>query len=99
MNKVWKTPAGLDCPIVLSIIVAVGDDNVYSAPIMADTDILEFVQSSKNTIDVGSVDEFQMNNSASVPTSAKMRNVMENMCSYLDAHSNGEMDNKNLSKI
>ncbi|GFT96001.1 uncharacterized protein TNCV_312971 [Trichonephila clavipes] len=53
MNKIRKTPAVLDCPIVLSEeFIAIDDDNVcmYS-PIMSNKDILEFVQSSKNIID------------------------------------------------
>uniref|UniRef100_A0A8C4RFJ1 HTH CENPB-type domain-containing protein n=1 Tax=Erpetoichthys calabaricus TaxID=27687 RepID=A0A8C4RFJ1_ERPCA len=56
--------------------------------------ILEFVQSSKNIIDADSDDENEMNNAAPVPTSSEMRNIMKSMRSYLDAHSNGEMNNK-----
>uniref|UniRef100_A0A8C4SC05 HTH CENPB-type domain-containing protein n=1 Tax=Erpetoichthys calabaricus TaxID=27687 RepID=A0A8C4SC05_ERPCA len=57
-------------------------------------DILEFVQSSKNIIDADSDDENEMNNAAPVPTSSEMRNIMKSMRSYLDANSNGEMNNK-----
>ncbi|GFU44041.1 hypothetical protein TNCV_4963531 [Trichonephila clavipes] len=43
-------------------------------------------------------DENEMNNAAPVPTSFEMRNVMKSMHSYLDAHSNGEM-NKEMDDI
>ncbi|GFV71703.1 hypothetical protein TNCV_3534911 [Trichonephila clavipes] len=42
-------------------------------------DILEFVQSSKNTIDAYSANENEMDNAALVPTSSEMRNVMKRM--------------------
>ncbi|GFW94494.1 hypothetical protein TNCV_2702151 [Trichonephila clavipes] len=46
MNKIRKTPAVLDCLIILSEeSIAVDDDNVYTTSIMADKDILKFVQS------------------------------------------------------
>ncbi|GFV19445.1 uncharacterized protein TNCV_3663781 [Trichonephila clavipes] len=51
-------------------------------------------QSLKNIIDEDSDDENEMNNAAPVPTSSKMRNIMKSMCNYLDAHSNGETNNK-----
>ncbi|GFX12928.1 hypothetical protein TNCV_3659241 [Trichonephila clavipes] len=54
---------------------------------------LEFVQSSKNIIDADSEDENEMHKAASVPTSSEII-MMKNMRRYLDAHSNGEMDNK-----
>ncbi|GFU04355.1 paired domain-containing protein [Trichonephila clavipes] len=77
MNKIWKAPAGLDCPIVLSEdFVAVDDDNVCTAPINADKDILELVHSSKNIIDADSDDENKMNNAAFVPKLSEMRNKM-----------------------
>ncbi|GFU63962.1 hypothetical protein TNCV_245401 [Trichonephila clavipes] len=57
-------------------------------------DILEFIQSSKNIIDEDSDDESGMNDAAPVSTSSEMRNIMKNMHSYLDEHSNGEMKNK-----
>ncbi|GFV73013.1 putative DD41D transposase [Trichonephila clavipes] len=41
---------------------------------MADKDILEFVQSSKNIFDADSDNENEMNNAAPVPTSSEMRN-------------------------
>ncbi|KFM70311.1 hypothetical protein X975_18700, partial [Stegodyphus mimosarum] len=46
---------------------------------MADKDILEFVQSSKNIIDADSNDENEMNNAGPVPTSSEMKNVMKSM--------------------
>ncbi|GFY12966.1 hypothetical protein TNCV_665321 [Trichonephila clavipes] len=62
------------------------------APIIADKDILKFVQCSKNVIDADYDDENEMNNAAPVPTSSEMRNIMKSMRNYLDAHSNGEMN-------
>ncbi|GFT38699.1 hypothetical protein TNCV_1498901 [Trichonephila clavipes] len=95
MNKIKKTPAGLNCPIVLSEeIIAIDDDNMYTAPIVADKDILEFIQSSKNIIDADSCDENETNNAANVPTLFQMRNIMKILHSNLDAHFNGEMYNK-----
>ncbi|GFW91606.1 hypothetical protein TNCV_4500251 [Trichonephila clavipes] len=35
-----------------------------------------------------------MNYAAPVPTSSEMKNSMKSMCNYLDAHSDGEMNNK-----
>ncbi|GFV32161.1 hypothetical protein TNCV_1674491 [Trichonephila clavipes] len=93
MNKVRKTPAGLDCPIVLSKeFIAV--DNVCTAPIMVNKDILKFVQSSKNSIDADSDDENEIFSAAHVPTTSEMRHIMKSMRSYLDAHPSGEMNNK-----
>ncbi|GFW63811.1 hypothetical protein TNCV_3744161 [Trichonephila clavipes] len=61
---------------------------------MADKGILEFVQSLKNIFDADSDDENEMNKAAPVPTSSEMRSVMKITRSYLDVHSNGEMNNK-----
>ncbi|GFU17218.1 DDE-1 domain-containing protein [Trichonephila clavipes] len=95
MYQIQKIPAVLDCPIVLwEEFNAVDDDNVCPAPIMADKDILEFVQSSKTIFDADFNDENQMNNAAPVPTSYEMMNIMKSMRSYLDVHSNDEMNNK-----
>ncbi|GFV73932.1 uncharacterized protein TNCV_2641961 [Trichonephila clavipes] len=80
--------------VLLEEFVAVVNDNVCTATIMAGKDILQFVQSSKNFIDVDSDDESEMNNAAPVPTSSEMRNIMKSMCSYLDTNSSGEMNNK-----
>ncbi|GFU17133.1 uncharacterized protein TNCV_1853871 [Trichonephila clavipes] len=44
---------------------------------MTDKDILQFVQSSKNILDADSEDENERNNSAPVPTSSEMRNIMK----------------------
>ncbi|GFV37696.1 hypothetical protein TNCV_2708111 [Trichonephila clavipes] len=59
------------------------DDNVFTAPIMTDKEILEFVQTSKTIID-----------SAPVPTSSEMRNIMKSVFRSLEEHSNGEMNSK-----
>ncbi|GFW37354.1 hypothetical protein TNCV_4498451 [Trichonephila clavipes] len=92
MNKVRKTHARLECPTVSSKeFVAV---DVCTAP-----SLLEFVQSSKNIIDTDFDDVNEMNNAAPVPTSSEMRNVMKNMRSYLDTHSNDEMNNKIVDSL
>ncbi|GFX93692.1 SCAN domain-containing protein 3 [Trichonephila clavipes] len=74
--------------------VAVDDDNVRTAPIMANKDLLEFVQSSKIIIHADSDDENEMNNATLVPSSSEMRNTIKSVRNYLDAHSNGEMNTK-----
>ncbi|GFU69324.1 hypothetical protein TNCV_3209881 [Trichonephila clavipes] len=56
---------------------ALGDDNVCTAPVMAENEILEFVQSSKNIIDVAPEDENEMNYATLDPTSSEMRNMMK----------------------
>ncbi|GFS89485.1 hypothetical protein TNCV_1809891 [Trichonephila clavipes] len=61
--------------------------------IMADKHILDFVQSLKNIIDGDSDDENEMTTTAPVSTPSEMRNIMKSMRSYLDAHSNGEINN------
>ncbi|GFV18394.1 SCAN domain-containing protein 3 [Trichonephila clavipes] len=73
-----KVSVLLDSPTVSSEeFVAVNDDNVYTTPIMADKNILEFVQSSKNIIDVYFEDENEMNNAVLTPTSSEMRNIIK----------------------
>ncbi|GFU70353.1 SCAN domain-containing protein 3 [Trichonephila clavipes] len=105
MSKVRKIPVTyemfekiyilLDYPTVSSEeFVTVDDANVCTALIMA-KDVLEFVQSSKNIIDADSDEENEMNNAAPDPTSSEMRSTTKSMHSYLDTHSNGEMNKKN----
>ncbi|GFV13139.1 hypothetical protein TNCV_4070791 [Trichonephila clavipes] len=78
INKICKTLAGLHCPTVsLEEFVTIDADNVYTASIMADKDILEFAQSSKNIIDAYVDEENEMNNASPVPTSSEMRNFMK----------------------
>ena len=62
---------------------------------MADKDILEIVQSSKYPINVDSDDELdnEINIVVPVPNTSEMRNIMKIKRTYLDAHSNGEMNN------
>ncbi|GFV38643.1 hypothetical protein TNCV_2731791 [Trichonephila clavipes] len=87
-----KVSVLLDCPTVSSKeLFAVDDYNVCKAPIMADKDILELVQSSKNIIGT----DFNDKNEAPVAMSSIMRNI-KNMCGYgyLDVDSNGKMNNK-----
>ncbi|GFX24160.1 hypothetical protein TNCV_2436531 [Trichonephila clavipes] len=91
MNKIRKTPAGLDCFIVLAEEF-ISVDNVLTEPLMAD--ILEFVRSSKNIINVDSDSENEMNKAASVPTLFELRNVMKCILSYIEAHSNGKINSK-----
>ncbi|GFW42523.1 HTH_Tnp_Tc3_2 domain-containing protein [Trichonephila clavipes] len=81
MNKILKTP---NYPIVLSKeFIEVDNDNVCTASIMVDKNILEFSQSSKNIIDANS-DE--MNSVAHVPTSSEMRNDMKNIQCHQENH-------------
>ncbi|GFW93038.1 hypothetical protein TNCV_4209731 [Trichonephila clavipes] len=70
------------------------DDNVCTASIMRGKVILEYVHDSKNFINADFNDENEMNNAAPVPTSSKKRNVIKSQSSYLDAHSNDEMNKK-----
>ncbi|GFX99124.1 hypothetical protein TNCV_2493051 [Trichonephila clavipes] len=65
MNKIRKTSVRSDCLTVSSEEFVVVDD-LCTASIMADKDILECVQSSKNISDADSDDEKEMNNAAPV---------------------------------
>ncbi|GFW86561.1 hypothetical protein TNCV_4333451 [Trichonephila clavipes] len=48
MNKILKTPVGLECPTVSSeVFVVVEDNDMHTAPIIPNKDILEFDKSSK----------------------------------------------------
>ncbi|GFV34984.1 hypothetical protein TNCV_2098111 [Trichonephila clavipes] len=90
-----KVSALFDCSIVASEeFVSVNNDNVRTTQIIADKVILEFVKSSKNITRIDSDDKNEINSVFPVPTSSEMRNIMKSKCSYLDAHSNGEMKNK-----
>ncbi|GFT59368.1 hypothetical protein TNCV_2816361, partial [Trichonephila clavipes] len=81
----------LDSPTVSSEEFVADDvDNICTPPIMAQKDILEFVQCSRN-IAADSDDENEMNDAAPFPTLSETRNILK---SYLDAHSNGEMNNR-----
>ncbi|GFU58206.1 hypothetical protein TNCV_697161 [Trichonephila clavipes] len=91
MNKIQKTPFGLNCLTEsLEELVAVDDDDVCSTTITRDKEISD-VQSTKNIIDADSDDKNEINNAASlsIPTSSKISNNMKSMRSYLDAHPNG----------
>ncbi|GFS52405.1 hypothetical protein TNCV_4851041 [Trichonephila clavipes] len=74
--------------------VAVDDDNVRTDPIMADKDILDFVQSSKRIIDADFGDENEMNHAALARSSSEKRNIMTSRRSYLDTHSKGKINKK-----
>ncbi|GFX62101.1 hypothetical protein TNCV_2228271 [Trichonephila clavipes] len=80
--------------ILQNEFVAVSYDDAYSELIKTDKDILEFDKCSKNISDAESDDENEMNNAVPVPTSSEMWNIIKSMRGYLDAHYNGEMNNK-----
>ncbi|GFT25015.1 transmembrane channel-like protein 3 [Trichonephila clavipes] len=69
MNRIRKTPGGLDSPIVLSDeFLAINDDNVNTAPIMAvKTHFGSRSKFKKNIIDVDVDNENEMNNEVPVP--------------------------------
>ncbi|GFV91746.1 uncharacterized protein TNCV_4763111 [Trichonephila clavipes] len=73
--------------------VAVNDDKVYTALNLTKT-FWGLTKAEKYILDADSDDENKMNNAAPNPTLSEMRNIIKNMCNYLDAHSNGEMNNK-----
>ncbi|GFU61370.1 hypothetical protein TNCV_530701 [Trichonephila clavipes] len=84
--KYQKVSVLLDCPTILcEEFVAVDDDNVSAALVMADKDILEFVRSSKNIIDADFDNKNEINNATLVPTSSEMRSNMKSMRSYLNS--------------
>ncbi|GFT62331.1 hypothetical protein TNCV_4717251 [Trichonephila clavipes] len=58
---------------------AVNDENVCTAPIMTDEDILGSVQGSKNIMDAASGDENEINNATPVATTSEMRNIMKSI--------------------
>ncbi|GFT21378.1 hypothetical protein TNCV_3816561 [Trichonephila clavipes] len=88
-----KIPARSSYPITLSEeFIELDDYKRCYTPIGAGKNILEFVQSSKNIIDADFNDENEMNNAAPILTSSEMRIARKIMRSYLDAHSNGEMN-------
>ncbi|GFV48952.1 hypothetical protein TNCV_1093521 [Trichonephila clavipes] len=67
MNKIRKTPAGLDRPTGSSEeFLAIDDDNVRTTQIMAEEDILEFVQSSKNVFNADSDGDNEINDAVPV---------------------------------
>ncbi|GFW37912.1 hypothetical protein TNCV_4631141 [Trichonephila clavipes] len=95
MNKIRKTPAGFNCPTVSSEeFLKTDDDNVCTAPIMADKYLLESVQSLKNIIDADSDDLNEMNNAASVSMSSETRNIVKNGLRSFEPWSSDEDDTK-----
>ncbi|GFV08883.1 hypothetical protein TNCV_3821261 [Trichonephila clavipes] len=85
----------MEFPIVSSEeFIAENADNVCVDPIIANKDTLEFIKSSKSIINADSNIEKEINNAIPVPTSSEMKNTMKSILCYLDAHSNGEMNNK-----
>ncbi|GFV57558.1 uncharacterized protein TNCV_4399141 [Trichonephila clavipes] len=85
MNKILKTheifervSVLLDCPTVSSEeFVAEYDGKESTTLIFYGKDILELVQSSKNIIDVDSIDENEKTKTTSVHTSFEMKNLMK----------------------
>ncbi|GFV18047.1 hypothetical protein TNCV_168511 [Trichonephila clavipes] len=69
-------------------------DNVYTALIMAEKDILEFVQISKNTIDADSCDENKMNTTASCSRIIRNEEHHEKYAQLFRRTFNGEINNK-----
>ncbi|GFX04083.1 hypothetical protein TNCV_3972321 [Trichonephila clavipes] len=77
-RKREKVSVLLDCSIVSSDeFVPVDDDNMCTASIMTDKNILGLDESSKNIIDADSDDENETNNAIPVPTSTEMRNILQ----------------------
>ncbi|GFW44209.1 transposable element Tc1 transposase [Trichonephila clavipes] len=71
-----KVPVLLDCPIVSSEeFITADDDNVCTASMMTDKDLLEVYRSSKNIIEANCGDENEVNTVAPVPTSSEGRIV------------------------
>ncbi|GFW76562.1 hypothetical protein TNCV_2681791 [Trichonephila clavipes] len=63
--------------------VAVDDDNGCATLTMVEgKDTMEFVQSSKDIIDIDSGDENEVNNAALVPMSSEISNIMKSMYNY-----------------
>ncbi|GFX92784.1 hypothetical protein TNCV_4876411 [Trichonephila clavipes] len=89
LNEIFEKVSVLsDCLTISSEeFVAVDDNNVCAASIMADNSISEFVQSLKDVIDAGSDDEKQTNNATPVPTSSEMRNITKKA----DLHPHGRI--------
>ncbi|GFV50821.1 hypothetical protein TNCV_4237761 [Trichonephila clavipes] len=84
-----------DYPAVLSEeFAAVDNDNACTTPIIADKDILEFVESSTNIMVVGSEGENEMNNAVLVLMSSEMQSILKCMNCYLYARPDVAMNNK-----
>ncbi|GFW38078.1 hypothetical protein TNCV_835181 [Trichonephila clavipes] len=80
---------------IIEEFVTVDGDNVCTAPQLWQTKRVWSLLKTQNIIDANSDDEKEMNNSAPAPpTSSEIRNIMENMFSYLNAHTDGEKNNK-----
>ncbi|GFT38541.1 hypothetical protein TNCV_2748211 [Trichonephila clavipes] len=78
MNKIRKTPAGLDFFTVSSEELVEVDVIMCVQPQLWQTKAFFEVQSSKNIIDVDSDNENGKNNRVPVLTSSEMRNIMKN---------------------
>ncbi|GFT11547.1 hypothetical protein TNCV_2523611 [Trichonephila clavipes] len=72
------------------------DDNVCTAAITANKDILVYVQSLNDIVGIDSNNENEINIATPVPTSSDMRNIMKSMRSYFEAHSNEEQPNRKI---
>ncbi|GFW61362.1 hypothetical protein TNCV_4136801 [Trichonephila clavipes] len=60
----------------IGVVWKIRERDASSAPITADKDMLEFVQSSKNIIDADSDNESETNNENPDPPSSEMKNII-----------------------
>ncbi|GFT46393.1 hypothetical protein TNCV_3127351 [Trichonephila clavipes] len=90
-----KVSVLLNCLTISSEkFVEVDDDNLSTALIMAAQSHFGVCPKLKNIINADSIDENEMNNAGPVPTLSEMRDIMKSRYSYLDVHSNDEVNNK-----
>ncbi|GFY15798.1 hypothetical protein TNCV_1284431 [Trichonephila clavipes] len=95
MNKIRKTPAGLECPLALSEeFITLDDDNVCKSQLGQTKTFKSLFKAKKISLMQILTDENEMKNAAPVSTPSEMRNITKNIFNYLDAHSKGEMNNK-----
>lgn len=91
-NEIFgKVSELLDCPTVsINEYVSI-DNDVSTAPILTEKEILEMVKNPKVSAD--SDDEFDngFNDAVPVPSTSEVRKMINSVRCYLDAHSNGEM--------
>ncbi|GFV60595.1 endonuclease-reverse transcriptase [Trichonephila clavipes] len=82
-----KVSVLLDCSTVSSEeFIEVDGDNLCTAPIVTEKDILKFVQCSRNVIDADSDDENEVNNVAPVSTSPEVGSIMKNQGCWRTRH-------------
>ena len=80
----------VECPVSLVEFVAL-DDDVCTAPILTDNDILELAQTSKDDPTGEDSDDDRDNEiDFPLPTTSEMRKCIISMRRYLDVHLKGE---------